>query len=105
MLRKSLIGLALTMVLFAGWLFSDDLEKPDLTSVIKNIQHSLQQIQSEITDLRSSVKQLSHAAKKEKESGAPSVIAKSSTSPGSNAVSPWQRAQEAYDRGKGLEEQ
>ncbi len=106
MLRKSLIGLALTMVLFAGWLFSDDLEKPDLTSVIKNIQHSLQQIQSEITDLRSSVKQLSHAAKKEKETtAARSTVAGSSNPAASNAVSPWQRAQEAYDRGKGLEEQ
>jgi tetratricopeptide (TPR) repeat protein len=106
MLRKTLIGTALTMVVFTGWLFSDDLERPDLASVIKNIQQSLASIQDQIKDLRASVTQLSKIAKTEKQVVAMRPAVNVSTAPtGTQPMSSWQRAQEAYDRGKGLEDQ
>src|SRR5579871_857370 len=106
MLRKGLIGLGLTFVLFTGWLFSDDLDRPpDMASVVKNIQLSLSQIQSEIKDLRSSVKQLSKISQAEK-SEKKVIAPKNDSGPiGTPVLSAWQRAQEAYDRGKGLEDQ
>jgi tetratricopeptide (TPR) repeat protein len=106
MLRKSLIGAVLTMVIFTGWLFSDDLERPDLASVIKNIQQSLASIQDQIKDLRASVTQLSKIAKTEKQAVAMRSVTNVSSGTASAApMSTWQRAQEAYDRGKGLEDQ
>lgn len=105
-MRKTLIGLVLALVVFTSWLFSDDMERPDLGSVIKNIQQSLTEIQAQITDLRSSVKQLSKVAKAEKQAARhrPVESVPASTN-GTQAMSSWQRAQEAYDRGKGLEDQ
>jgi tetratricopeptide (TPR) repeat protein len=106
MLRKTLIGTVLTLVVFTSWLFSDDLERPDLASVIKNIQQSLVEIQNQISDLRSSVKQLSKISKAEKQVATMRPVASISTGTnGTPAMSAWQRAQEAYDRGKGLEDQ
>jgi tetratricopeptide (TPR) repeat protein len=94
------------MVIFTGWLFSDDLERPDLASVIKNIQQSLASIQDQIKDLRASVTQLSKVAKTEKQAVAMRPVANVSSVTASAApMSTWQRAQEAYDRGKGLEDQ
>src|SRR5579872_268710 len=110
MLRSGLISLGLMMVVFTGWLFSDDTSRPDLGSVVKNIEQSLQQLQNEIKDLQSSVKQLSRTAKEasknEKRARAdqPTPSAPNASN-ASNAMSAWQRAQEAYDRGKGFESQ
>src|SRR5579864_1696245 len=104
MLRSGLISLAVMMVLFSGWLFSDDLERPDLANVIRNIQQSLQQLQSDIKDLRSSVKQLSRSAKNEAKNEK-RARADQPAPNGAASTTAWQRAQEAYDRGKGFEAQ
>jgi len=97
--RSGIVSLVLLLVLAAGWLFSDDAEKPDLASVIKNIQQTLQSLQSEIKDLKSSVKELSRSAKKDRDSHVELVSAPAPTS-----VPAWQRHQESYDHGKRFEE-
>ena len=48
---------------FAGWMYSDDIPKPDLVGAVQNLQHTLMQLQQEIKDLQSSVKELAKGAK------------------------------------------
>ncbi|HLG97388.1 MAG TPA: tetratricopeptide repeat protein [Bryobacteraceae bacterium] len=106
MWRSVLISLAIMMALSAGWLFSDDMERPDLANVIRNIEQSLHQLQGDIKDLRGSVKQLSRTAKEDRPPQAVQVsagtAASATTAPVASAL---QRAQDAYEHGKALEEQ
>ena len=86
---------------FGGWLLSDEVPKPDLTAAIQGLQQTLQQLQKEIKDLQSSVNQLARDAKKVKNSP---PAASSSPSASSNTAPDWQRAQEAYDKGRQSED-
>jgi hypothetical protein len=52
---------------FGGWLFSDQVQKPHITSAIQGRQQTLLQLQKEIRDLQSSVKELARNAKKAKD--------------------------------------
>src|SRR3984885_7831550 len=51
------------LLIFGGWVYSDDIPKPDLGSAIQNLQNTLSQLQNEIKDLQSSVKKLARGAK------------------------------------------
>src|SRR5277367_4837239 len=64
---------AVVLAVFGGWLYSDEIPKPDLSAAIQNLQNTLSQLQSQIKDLQSSVKELARDAKeaKAKESKTP----------------------------------
>src|SRR5580700_631412 len=88
---------------FAGWVYSDDIPKPDLVGAVQNLQQTLQQLQKEIKDLQSSVKELAKDAKdaqKQKvaraaEAKVPAPTVAAAASPEGSAPN-WQRAQEAF---------
>ena len=103
------------LLIFGGWVYSDDLPKPDLVGAVQNLQQTLQQLQTEIKDLQSSVKELAKDAKeaqKQKSARvnaphAPVVTAAATAAPaaGANIPAPnWQRAQEAFERGRRSED-
>ena len=48
---------------FGGWVYSDDLPKPNLMGAVQNLQQTLLQLQKQIKDLQSSVKELAKDAK------------------------------------------
>ena len=91
------------LLAFGGWVYSDEILKPDLGAAIQNLQTTLSQLQSQIKDLQSSVKELAREAKeakearKEKTKGAPAQTpVAAETAPGAkNGESAWQRAQDA----------
>src|SRR5437868_2415369 len=98
---------------FAGWVYSDDIPKPDLVGAVQNLQHTLMQLQKEIKDLQSSVKELAKGAKdapKQKVARVieqPAVAATSAAQPAPAAEGPapnWQKAQEAFERGRRSED-
>src|SRR5579862_1189602 len=102
---------------FAGWMYSDDIPKPDLVGAVQNLQHTLMQLQNEIKDLQSSVKELAKNAKEaqkqkvvrasEPQPGVAASAAGSAGSVSTQATGPapnWQRAQEAFERGRRSEE-
>src|SRR5271154_3648686 len=101
---------------FAGWVYSDDIPKPDLVGAVQNLQQTLQQLQKEIKDLQSSVKELAKDAKDaqkqdaqkqkvarpaEAKAPAPTVVA---AAPPEGSAPNWQRAQEAFERGRHAED-
>ena len=94
-LRIVLWGLALLMC--AGWLFSQEIDPPDLASAIKNIEATLRQLQKDIKDLHGSVKELSKAPRKKNDS-------RPAASPSADSPSAWQLAREAYERGRRAED-
>src|ERR1700689_4318769 len=51
------------LLVFGGWVYSDDIPKPDLGAAIQNLQNTLSQLQTQIKDLQSSVKELARDAK------------------------------------------
>jgi peptidoglycan hydrolase CwlO-like protein len=93
-------------LIFAGWVYSDDIPKPDLAAAIQNLQNTLSQLQSQIKDLQSSVKDLAREAREAKKqktltaSARPAGSAAGTESAARNGASEWQRAQEAYERGR-----
>src|SRR5579859_4313151 len=99
---------------FAGWMYSDDIPKPDLVGAVQNLQHTLMQLQQEIKDLQSSVKELAKGAKDAQKQKVvrvsepqPVVATTPAAQPAPVAEGPspnWQRAQEAFERGKRSED-
>src|SRR5580700_1523593 len=59
------------LLAFAGWVYSDDIPKPDLGTAIQSLQSTLSQIQTQIKDLQASVKDLARQAKEAKAKQAP----------------------------------
>ena len=51
------------LLAFGGWVYSDDIPKPDLGTAIQNLQNTLSQLQNQIKDLQSSVKELARDAR------------------------------------------
>src|SRR5438128_2481015 len=88
-------------LLFTGWLFSDDLHNPDLSSTVRNLQQTLQQLQKQIDDLKATVKELSRKQKKEKQ---PRDVDSKAIS-GTAAAAALQQAQENYARARQAEDQ
>ena len=100
MLRARIIVWGISLLLFASWLFSQEIEPPDLMGAIKSIEATLQQLQKEINDLHGSVKQLSRSAKKKHE-----TRPTDSPVPEAPASAPaWQLAHDAYERGRRAED-
>src|SRR5271154_3565371 len=103
---------------FAGWVYSDDIPKPDLVGAVQNLQQTLQQLQKEIKDLQSSVKELAKdakdaqkqkAARVSEPSAAPAATpaAPGTTPAGAPPAGPapnWQKAQEAFEHGRRAED-
>ena len=54
------------LLVFGGWVYSDDIPKPDLGAAIQSLQSTLSQLQNQIKDLQSSVKDLARDAKEAK---------------------------------------
>jgi len=98
MLRVRIIVWGISLFLFASWLFSEEIEPSDLVGAIKSIEATLHQLQKEINDLHGSVKELSRAGKKKRESRP--LNSPSST----DEPSAWQLARDAYARGRHAEE-
>ena len=63
------------LMVFGGWVYSDEIPKPDLGTAIQNLQSTLTQLQSQIKDLQSSVKELAHDAKEARKEKAARAIA------------------------------
>ena len=99
---------------FAGWMYSGDLPKPDLMGAVQGLQQTLLQLQKEIKDLQSSVKDLAKDAKDAQKQKAARVsappapaatpAAATPTSPSGPLALDWQRAQEAFERGRRAED-
>src|ERR1700680_678189 len=100
MLRLRIILWGITLLTCAGWLFSQEIEPPDLVGVIKNIEATLRQLQKDVKDLHGSVKELSKSGRKK--DGRPA--ASPSTPQAPESVSAWQLAREAYERGRRAED-
>src|SRR5437868_7482172 len=88
-------------LLFTGWLFSDDLQNPDLASTVRNLQQTLRDLEKQIADLKATVKELSRKQKKEKQ---PRGIDPNGISPVAAAAA-LQQAQENYARARQAEDQ
>ena len=89
---------------FGGWVYSDDLPKPNLMGAVQNLQQTLLELQKQIKDLQSSVKELAKDAKEAQKQKATRVsepkapTAAPATPGGVIAAAPnWQRAQEAFE--------
>src|ERR1700722_1203663 len=95
---------------FAGWMYSGDIPKPDLVGAVQNLQQTLLQLEKQIKDLQSSVKELAKDAKDSQKQKAVRVSAPATTPaaatppPSPSGPTPdWQRAQEAFERGRRAE--
>jgi tetratricopeptide (TPR) repeat protein len=98
MLRLRIVLWGITLLTCAGWLFSQEIEPPDLLGVIKNIEATLRQLQKDVKDLHGSVKELSKSGRKKPGQPAASPSAVPDSGPA------WQLAREAYERGRRSEE-
>lgn len=108
-LLRRILGTVVVLA-FAGWLYSDDgIPKPDLAGAVESLRQTLVDLEKEIKDLRSSVKELATDAKAAQKRGVrvgePQVLPQATTeapvaSPGPN----WQRAQETFERGRRSED-
>ena len=101
MLRARIIIWGLSLFLFASWLFSQEIDPPDLVGAIRSIEATLHQLQKEINDLHGSVKELSKAGKK-KHDPRPADGPGSPDAPSSAPA--WQLAHDAYERGRRAED-
>src|SRR5580692_9802759 len=93
----------------AGWVYSDDIPKPDLAGAVQNLQHTLLDLQKEIKDLQSSVKELAKDAKdaqkqKAARGSAPQAPAAAPAATPAVPAPNWQRAQDAFERGRRSED-
>lgn len=109
MLRLRYILPVVVLMVAGGWVYSDDLPQPDLGAAIQNVQATLSQLQTELKELQSSVKELARGARqsrKEKAARATAgpAVAADKTRAERNAESAWQRAQDAYERGRRSED-
>jgi uncharacterized protein YlxW (UPF0749 family) len=96
------IASAVVFILLTGWLAAVLAQgpQPDVPSTLQQLQETLKRLQAEIKSLQDTVKRLSGEAKKSKASPA-------SVSPASAAAersTSLQKAMEAYNRGRELEE-
>src|ERR1700686_1101174 len=99
MLRLRIVLWGITLLTCAGWLFSQEIEPPDLLGVIKNIEATLRQLQKDVKDLHGSVKELSKSGRKRND-GRPAA----SPSAVPDSAPAWQLAREAYERGRRAED-
>jgi tetratricopeptide (TPR) repeat protein len=100
------------LLVVGGWLYGEDIPQPDFAAAIQNLRKTLSQLQTEIKDLQSSVKELARVkdragdakeATKEK-ALRPSAQAAGTTDGESTGSTVWQRAREAYEIGRHLED-
>jgi tetratricopeptide (TPR) repeat protein len=100
----------LVLLGFGGCVYSDDIPKPDLVGAVQNLQQTLLQLQKEIKDLQSSVKELAKDAKDAQKqravhvSAPPTPTATPAAAPASSPAQNWQKAQEAFERGRRSED-
>ena len=99
MLRLRIVLWGITLLTCASWLFSQEIDPPDLVGAIKSIQATLHQLQKDIQDLHGSVKELSRSGRK-KNDGRPAA----SPTAAPDSASAWQLAREAYERGRRAED-
>jgi tetratricopeptide (TPR) repeat protein len=109
MLRLRYLLPILVLMVFGGWVYSDDLPQPDLGAAIQNLQATLSQLQNEIKGLQSSVKELARGARESRKekaarAAAPPADGAEKTRAAKNAETAWQRAQDAYERGRRSED-
>jgi tetratricopeptide (TPR) repeat protein len=99
----------LVLLGFGGWAYGDDIPKPDLAGAVPNPYQTLLQLQNEIKGLQSAVKELAKdatGARKQKATrvSAPPALAAPGAAPASSPALNWQKAQEAFKRGRRSED-
>src|ERR1700676_2821762 len=101
MLKLRIVLWGITLLTFTGWLFSQEIDPPDLARALKHIQATLHQLQKDLKELHGSVKELSRSGRK-KNDGRPAASPGTPSAPDSAPA--WQLAREAYERGRRAED-
>lgn len=101
MLRFRIFVWVLSIFLFGTWLFSQEIDPPDLLGAIKSIEATLHQLQKDVRELHGSVKELARSGKKRNDSRSPASPALPDAP---NSAAGWQVARDAYERGRRAED-
>lgn len=102
MLRFRVFVWILSLLLFGTWLFSQEMDPPDLLGAIRNIEATLHQLQKDVKELHGSVKELARSGNRKKNAPTPAAAPAQPEAPGSAPA--WQLARDAYERGRRAED-